>query len=87
MDAGFPVTSAVEASDEVRASVLPAGRAVEATHIGPYDTLAQTYGEMMRWTAEQGLQPGTDMWEQYLTDPETEPDPAKWRTRVLCPIR
>ena len=87
VDAGFPVSAPVEAVEGVRAAVLPGGRAAEATHIGPYDTLAQTYGEMMRWIEEQGLEPGTDMWEQYLTDPETEPDPTNWRTRVLCPLR
>ena len=89
VDAGFPVTSAVEAveaSEGVRASVLPPGRAAEATHIVPYDTLAQTYDEMMRWILEHGLEPGTDMWEQYLTDPSADSDPTSWRTRVVCPV-
>jgi len=63
--------------------VLPAGRAAEAMHVGPYDTLSQTYDEVMRWVQEHGMHPGTDMWEYYLSDPSTEPDPASWRTRVL----
>jgi hypothetical protein len=26
------------------------------------------------------------MWEYYLSDPEQEPDPAKWQTRVIWPL-
>ncbi len=52
---------------------------MEALHIGPYDTLSQTYGELMQWARDQGLRPGSDMWEQYLTDPGVDPDPATWR--------
>lgn len=86
VEAGFPTASAVEASDGVRPGILPAGRAAEAVHVGPYDTLPQTYDEVMRWVQEQGLHPGTNMWEYYLTDPAAEPDPATWRTRVLWTV-
>jgi len=26
------------------------------------------------------------MWEYYLTDPEQQPDPATWQTKVVWPI-
>ena len=86
VEAGFPTTAVVEADGDVRPGVLPAGRAAEAVHVGPYDTLSQTYEEIMRWVVDQGLTSGWDMWEQYLTDPGSEPDPATWRTRVFCPV-
>ena len=34
----------------------------------------------------EGLTPGDIMWEYYLSDPETEPDPEKWQTRVIWPF-
>ena len=86
VEAGFPTSSFVRAEDDVRPGVLPACRAVEAMHVGPYDTLARTYDEAMGWAGEQGLHSGADMWEEYLTDPSSEPDPATWRTRVLIPV-
>ena len=86
VEAGFPTTAAVEADGDVRPGVLPAGRAAVAVHVGPYDTLSQTYDEVMRWVVDQGLTPGWDMWEEYLTDPSADSDPATWRTRVLCPV-
>ena len=84
--AGFPVAAAITASGDVVASRLPAGQVVEAVHVGPYDTLEQTYREVEAWIAEQGLR-GTDvMWESYLSDPGAEPDPATWRTLVCGPV-
>jgi effector-binding domain-containing protein len=86
VEAGFPVASVVEVGDEVEPGVLPAGRAAEAVHVGSYDTLSQTYDEVVRWVQEQGMQLGSDMWEYYLTDPSSDPDPASWRTRIVCPV-
>jgi effector-binding domain-containing protein len=34
----------------------------------------------------QGRRPASTMWEVYLTDPEEEPDPARWRTEVYWPV-
>lgn len=86
VEAGFPTSSFVRSEDDVRPGELPACRAVEAMHVGPYDTLGRTYDEALRWAEDQGLSTGGDMWEEYLSDPTTEPDPATWRTRVLIPV-
>jgi hypothetical protein len=29
-----------------------------------------------------GLTRGPVMWESYLSDPQSQPDPADWRTRI-----
>ncbi|MDT0213141.1 GyrI-like domain-containing protein [Rothia sp. ARF10] len=86
VEAGFPTSSFVMSEDDVRPGELPACRAVEAVHVGPYDTLGRTYDAALRWAEEQGVSTGADMWEEYLSDPTTEPDPATWRTRVLIPL-
>jgi effector-binding domain-containing protein len=85
VEAGFPVSSRIEDSDGVVASTLPGGRAAEAVHVGPYETLARTYAEIEQWMLGQGLRPGPVMWETYLTDPADEPDAATWRTLVVWP--
>ena len=86
VEAGFPTASVVEAEADVRPGVIPACRAVEALHVGSYDTLSQTYDDVLRWAGEQGLRQAGPMWEQYLTDPSVDSDPATWRTRVLVPV-
>lgn len=57
-----------------------------AWHVGPYDTLAETYAALMGWIGEQGRTVAGPMWEVYWTDPGTEPDPARWRTEVIIPV-
>ena len=55
-------------------------------HVGPYDTLHQTYSDMQAWIVSQGRRPSSFMWEVYLTDPQMDPDPAKWRTEIYLPV-
>jgi effector-binding domain-containing protein len=46
----------------------------------------KTYAEMHSWMARQGLTPAGHMWEVYLSDPSTEPDPSTWRTQIFWPV-
>lgn len=86
VEAGFPVASAIAPAGNVVPGRLPAGRLAEATHIGPYDTMTDTYSEMERFFRDAGLTPDPVMWESYLSDPEAEPDPAQWRTMICWPV-
>ena len=85
VEAGFPVSQAVPASGDVVPGTLPAGEAVEAVHVGPYDRLPDTYADVQAWMAEHHLSSGPQMWESYLSDPQSEPDPSRWRTLVVVP--
>ena len=86
VEAGFPVSGPVSAADGVIAGTLPGGRVVEAMHVGPFDTLAATYGEVERWIDERDMRPKDVMWESYLTDPGEQPDPATWQTLICVPL-
>jgi effector-binding domain-containing protein len=85
--AGFPTAEPIEADGRVVPVELPGGRAVEAVHVGPYDTMETTYAELQEWMAAEHLEPVGPMWECYLSDPSAEPDPSTWRTRIVWPIR
>ena len=88
VEAGFPVAAPFSGGDDggVTAGTLPAGQALEAMHIGPYETLPETYGAIMGRMQAEGLTPGNSMWEYYLSDPAAEPDPAKWKTLIVWPV-
>ncbi|WP_455834277.1 GyrI-like domain-containing protein [Pseudarthrobacter siccitolerans] len=86
VEAGFPISGDFAESEGVVSGTLPETDAFEAIHFGPYDTLQATHGEIQRQMAAEGLTPADTMWEFYLSDPETEPDPAKWQTRVVWPV-
>lgn len=86
VEAGFPVAATIATADGVVSGILPAGTIVTAIHVGPYDSMADTYAEVQRFFAENHLVPSDVMWESYLSDPELEPDPAKWRTLICWPV-
>ena len=86
VEAGFPVAARATSDGNAHRLVLPGGRVVRAMHVGPYDTMEQTYDELQSWMTGHELEPATSMWETYLSDPESEPDPALWRTQIIWPI-
>jgi effector-binding domain-containing protein len=86
VEAGFPVSAPVEAQGNAHRIVLPGGRAVQAVHVGPYDTMEKSYDQLQSWMAENDLQPAAEMWEWYLSDPQVERNPANWQTRIVWPI-
>ncbi len=87
VEAGLPTASAVSPGGEVLASSLPGGPAAVMTYLGPYDELAAAYGELADWIAERGEEPAGDPWEVYHSDPAKEPDPERWRTEIVMPVR
>jgi len=86
MEAAIPVAEPVEPGGRVVASTLPAGRGVVAWHVGPYERLGDTHERIQAYLDEHGLTPAGACWEEYWTDPGMEPDPEKWRTRVVWPV-
>jgi effector-binding domain-containing protein len=85
--AGFPVARPITASGEVEPMVLPGGRMVRGVHVGPFESLGQTYEALMAWVGAQGLTLAEGMWETYLTDPSAVSDPGEWQTLILWPLR
>ena len=87
LEAGVMVSTPIAASGEVKPSQLPAGPAAIAVHAGSYETLSATYEAMQRWLAASPHQPNGGPWELYITDPSAEPDPSRWLTEVIFPLR
>ncbi len=86
LEAGFPIAAPCAPSGEVTPSELPGGTLAATVHVGPYDTMMETYNRLMKWIAEQGLVAGEGMWEIYLSDPAQEPDSSRWRTQIFWPV-
>jgi effector-binding domain-containing protein len=85
-EAGFPVMRPAPDIGRVHPARLPGGRVASVVHIGPYESIKDTYGVLMARVGEMGLQPLGPMWEVYWSDPEAEPDPSTWRTEILLPV-
>ncbi len=86
IEGGIPVAAPIESKGRVRTTTLPGGRAVVAWHVGPYTTLGEMHTRIDAYMKEHGLVRGSAPWEEYWTDPGMEPDPGKWRTKVVYPV-
>lgn len=87
LECGVTVADPLPDADDIKASELPGGLTAVATHFGSYETLHETYGALTAWMSESGYQPAGAPWEVYLTDPQAEPDSAKWRTDLFFPAQ
>lgn len=87
VEAGFPVSTAIDSTDGVRPAELPAGPAATIVHVGPYDQMEPAYQALTSWISEHGGTVAGDPWEIYFNDPGNEPDPATWRTEIVQPYR
>ena len=87
LECAIPVVAAMAGAGRVRAGELPAGKAATVTHVGPYDTLPQTWVGLERWMKSQGVESAGAPWESYVADPGAEPDQSRWRTDIFFPVR
>ena len=83
---GVPVTAAVSAAGRVTASQLPAATVARTVYHGPYEGLGSAWGEFNAWITAEGDSPAPDLWECYVAGPESNPDPANWRTELNRPL-
>lgn len=84
-ECAIPVPSEFTPAGEVEASSVGGGEAAFGLHVGPYETIGQTWGAIMAWVTEQGRAPAGPTWEIYIDDPqETAPDQLK--TELYIPL-
>ncbi len=86
IEAGIPVAKAMAETDEIKASALPAGKAVTTIHHGSYDKLSNAHEAMAKYVEMEGLKPSGGLWTVYVTDPGQEPDQSKWQSKLHQPI-
>lgn len=85
IEIGFPVAEAGAESTvngvTIEPSEIPAGHAVALTHLGSYDGLGETWGQVMTAVANESLpMPPTRLVEIYVSQPSPTVDPATLRT-------
>ena len=82
---GFPVEEPVPASGEFYMSQTYGGRAIVATHKGPYSILEEAYSAIMKYEREYALKNTGVYYDVYLNDADETPE-DELLTQVVCPI-
>ena len=65
---------------------LPAATVARTVYHGDYDGLGEAWGAFGEWMAEAGHAAASNLWESYVTGPESGPDPAGWQTELNRPL-
>ncbi len=96
IEIGFPVAKSAKGDDRVTAGFLAAGRYVSLTHFGNYAGLVPPNATLQAWANKKHLrfkmtkgakgEEFVSRVELYKTDPDKQPDPAKWETEILYMI-
>jgi effector-binding domain-containing protein len=86
IELGIPVPGGMDELDGIECSTLPSGRTAVLRYTGPYDGLRDACEQLRDWVVQQEEEPAGTFWENYVTDPRTEPDPAKRITDIYMPL-
>ena len=81
-----PVSAPLTATGRVMPGLWPAMTVARTVYHGGYEGLAAAWGEFLAWVAAGGHAAGPDLWERYLSGPESSPDPTTWRTELNQPL-
>jgi effector-binding domain-containing protein len=85
-EVGVPVMEPVTAAGRVNASQLPAAKIARTVYHGSYEGLGSAWSEFIEWITTQGHKQAQNFWERYVSGPESNPDPAAWRTELNRPL-
>lgn len=85
-EAGLPVLKPGATSGDIQPIELPAGPAATTVHTGPYERLERAHAALDAWVRARGRRAAGPPWEVFLTNPLTERDAKKWRTKVFLPL-
>jgi len=83
---GVPVPVLISATGRVTPGRLPAATVAWTIYHGDYEGLGSAWAECDAWITAEGRTPGPGLWERYIAGPESNPDPATWRTELNRPL-
>ena len=82
----LPVDRDVAPQGRVVAGSIAPARTARTTYRGGYEGLGQGWGEFMAWIKTQDVTAAADLWEVYVTGPESGDDSAAYATQLNRPL-
>lgn len=84
---GIPVDEEVSVQEDgIQKKQSPTGLMIKAVYTGSYDGLEKAHEEIDQFAQYSNYEMSGMPWEEYVTDPETEPDTSNWITHIYYPV-
>jgi effector-binding domain-containing protein len=84
--AAIPVNKLPESTQDIQVRMTSPCKAVRYTYFGGYESLDVPHNAIDKYIFDSGNQVLGAPWEEYITDPTTEPDSSKWQTNIYYPV-
>jgi effector-binding domain-containing protein len=81
-EVGVPVDGEVRPTGRVQPGEQPGGRVAGTVYHGPYEGLHGAWGEFDAVLKAAGIATRDELLERYVAGPESERDPARYRTEL-----
>lgn len=86
--AAVPVAPGFKTENNIVQTVnIPASNALYVNYFGAYDKLPDAYASIRKFISDNNLKETFPSIEQYIIDPSSEKDTAKWLTKVVFLIK
>lgn len=82
----LPVDGDVAPQGRVVPGHIPAAKTARTIYRGGYEGLGQGWGEFMTWIQTQDVTSAPDLWEVYVTGPESGDDSSAYATQLNRPL-
>jgi effector-binding domain-containing protein len=86
MEPGIVVNQSGKTDGEVTAAEMNPMKAIKVDHYGGMNTEKAHYF-IDEWAKKNSVTFSGPPWEEYVTDSKSEPDTAKWLTRIYYPVK
>ncbi len=86
ISAFIPLEGKYSGKGSIKDFNIVAGKAVFTKHFGGYDT-GDTHWAIEDYLKDFNIKTKDFIWQEYVTDPKTEPDSTKWQTNIYYPIK
>jgi len=87
IEAGIPVDRKIQGNDSIMFVEYAATKALLISYFGPYNTSGKAYEALEKYLDSHHFSTNGSPWEEYITDPETQPDTGKWQTDIYYPVK
>jgi effector-binding domain-containing protein len=86
LEPGIPVDKPGKEDGDIKTAALPITKVMKVDYYGDYPGSEKAHYFMDEWAKQNNIKIIGAPWEEYVTDPMTEPDTLKWLTRIYYPV-
>ncbi|PKM50913.1 MAG: AraC family transcriptional regulator [Firmicutes bacterium HGW-Firmicutes-7] len=86
VEMGFPVANQLQGKDDIKATIISAGRCISCMHKGPYSQMEAPYMEMEKWLQENGYEATGICYEYYYNSP-MDVEESELLTKIVMPLK